>query len=93
MKFPSSPPPPVFPSTIIFNCLNVPDITQSLENLAKAIAILFDGGTQFDIEATYNFPVNDNLSIFPAFYYINSPNNFEDNPDIYVGNVRMQFRL
>ena len=52
-----------------------------------------DGGTQFDLEATYNFPVNDNLSILPAFYYINSPNNFEDNPDIYVGNVRMQFRL
>ena len=52
-----------------------------------------DGGTQFDLEATYNFPVNDNLSILPAFYYVNSPNNFEDNPDIYVGNVRMQFRL
>ena len=52
-----------------------------------------DGGTQFDLEATYNFPVNDNLSILPAFYYINSPNNFEDNPDIYVGNLRMQFRL
>ena len=52
-----------------------------------------DGGTQFDLEATYNFPVNDNLSILPAFYYINSPNNFEDNPDIYVGNVRMQFKL
>ena len=52
-----------------------------------------DGGTQFDLEATYNFPVNDNISILPAFYYVNSPNNFEDNPDIYVGNVRMQFRL
>ena len=52
-----------------------------------------DGGTQFDLEATYNFPLNDNLSILPAFYYVNSPNNFEDNPDIYVGNVRMQFRL
>ena len=52
-----------------------------------------DGGTQFDLEATYNFPVNDNLSILPAFYYINSPNNFEDNPEIYVGNVRMQFKL
>ena len=52
-----------------------------------------DGATQFDLEATYNFPVNDNLSILPAFYYVNSPNNFEDNPDIYVGNVRMQFKL
>ncbi|MCC0179158.1 carbohydrate porin [Waterburya agarophytonicola K14] len=52
-----------------------------------------DGGTQFDLEATYNFPVNSNLSILPAFYFINNPNNFEDNPNIYVGNVRMQFRL
>ncbi|MEM8831725.1 MAG: iron uptake porin [Cyanobacteria bacterium P01_G01_bin.19] len=54
---------------------------------------LGDGGTQFDLEATYHFPINSNLSILPAFYYVNSPNNFEDNPDIYVGNVRMQFRL
>ncbi|MDJ0588649.1 MAG: iron uptake porin [Pleurocapsa sp. MO_226.B13] len=54
---------------------------------------LGDGGTQFDLEATYNFPVNDNLSILPAFYFISNPNNFDDNPDIYVGNVRMQFKL
>ena len=52
-----------------------------------------DRGTQFDLETTYNFPINDNLSILPTFYYINSPNNFADNPDIYIGNVRMQFRL
>jgi hypothetical protein len=52
-----------------------------------------DGGTQYDLEATYNFPVNDNLSILPAFYFTANPNNFEDNPNIYVGNVRMQFNL
>lgn len=52
-----------------------------------------DGGTQYELEATYNFPVNDNISILPAFYFVANPNNFEDNPDIYVGNVRMQFRL
>ena len=66
------------------------DVLDGEEFLASGAG---DGGTQFDLEATYNFPVNDNLSILPAFYYINSPNNFEDNPDIYVGNVRMQFRL
>ena len=66
------------------------DVTDGEEFLASGAG---DGATQFDLEATYNFPVNDNLSILPAFYYINSPNNFEDNPDIYVGNVRMQFRL
>ena len=26
-----------------------------------------DGGTQYDLEATYNFPVNDNLSILLRF--------------------------
>jgi hypothetical protein len=52
-----------------------------------------DGGTQYEFEANYNFPVNDNLSILPAFYLIANPNNFEDNPNIYVGNVRMQFKL
>jgi hypothetical protein len=66
------------------------DVLDGEEYLASGLG---DGGTQFDLEATYNFPVNDNLSILPAFYYINSPNNFEDNPDIYVGNIRMQFRL
>ena len=66
------------------------DVLDGEEFLASGAG---DGGTQFDLEATYNFPVNDNLSILPAFYYVNSPNNFEDNPDIYVGNVRMQFRL
>ena len=66
------------------------DVLDGEEFLASGLG---DGGTQFDLEATYNFPVNDNLSILPAFYFINNPNNFEDNPNIYVGNVRMQFRL
>ena len=66
------------------------DVLDGEEFLASGLG---DGGTQFDLEATYNFPVNDNLSILPAFYYVNNPNNFEDNPDIYVGNVRMQFKL
>lgn len=66
------------------------DVLDGEEFLASGAG---DGGTQFDLEATYNFPVNDNLSILPAFYFISNPNNFEDNPNIYVGNVRMQFRL
>ncbi|MEM8719631.1 MAG: iron uptake porin [Cyanobacteria bacterium P01_G01_bin.39] len=50
-----------------------------------------DGGTQFEFEATYYFPLNFNLAAVPAFYLIANPNNFEDNPNIYVGNLRMQF--
>ena len=52
-----------------------------------------DGGIQYDIEATYFFPVNDNIALVPAFYLIINPNNFEDNPNIYVGNLRMQFQF
>ena len=66
------------------------DVLDGEEFLASGAG---DGGMQLDLEATYNFPVNSNLSILPAFYFISNPNNFEDNPDIYVGNVRMQFRL
>lgn len=50
-----------------------------------------DGGTQYEFEVTYFFPVNDNISLVPAFYLVANPNNFEDNPNIYVGNLRMQF--
>ena len=50
-----------------------------------------DGGTQYEFEATYYYPVNDNIALVPAFYAIANPNNFEDNPNIYVGNLRMQF--
>lgn len=64
------------------------DLTDGEEFLAAGAG---DGGTQKEFEATYNFPVNDNLSLLPAFYLVTNPNNFEDNPDIYVGNVRMQF--
>ena len=50
-----------------------------------------DGGTQFDVEATYYFPVTDNIAIVPAFYVIGNPNNFSDNGTIFVGNLRGQF--
>ncbi len=50
-----------------------------------------DGGTQYEFEATYYYPVNDNIALVPTFYLVSNPNNFEDNPNIYVGNLRMQF--
>ena len=52
-----------------------------------------DGGTQYEFELTYFFPVNDNLALVPAFYLVANPNNFEDNPNVYTGNLRMQFRF
>lgn len=52
-----------------------------------------NGGTQFDIEASYYFPVTDNVSIVPAFYVINNINNFDDNPTVFVGHIRSQFKF
>ncbi len=66
------------------------DVTDGEEFLVSGYG---DGGTQYELETTFNYPVNDNLSILPAFYLVTNPNNFEDNPNIYVGNVRMQFQF
>jgi hypothetical protein len=48
-------------------------------------------GTQYDIEASYSYPLNDNVSLVPAFYAIINPNNISSNPTVFVGNFRMQF--
>ncbi len=50
-----------------------------------------DGGTQYEIEASYYYPINRNIALVPAFYLIGNPNNFDDNSTIYVGNLRFQF--
>lgn len=50
-----------------------------------------DGGVQYEFEATYYYPITNNIAILPAFYLIGNPNNFRDNPNIYVGNLRLQF--
>ncbi len=50
-----------------------------------------DGGVQYEFEAAYFYPLTNNVSLVPAFYLIGNPNNFSDNPNIYVGNLRAQF--
>ncbi|MEG4230200.1 iron uptake porin [Microcoleus sp. N9_B2] len=50
-----------------------------------------NGGTQYEIEATYYFPITDHVSIVPAFYAIGNANNFDNNQTIFVGNLRTQF--
>lgn len=50
-----------------------------------------NGGTQYEIEATYHIPITPNIAIVPAFYVIGNPNNFDNNPTIFVGNLRTQF--
>jgi Carbohydrate-selective porin, OprB family/S-layer homology domain len=52
-----------------------------------------DGGTQYELEAAYFYPLNDKISIVPTFYAIFNPNNFDSNPTVYVGNLRTQFNF
>ncbi|MEM9217526.1 MAG: iron uptake porin [Cyanobacteria bacterium P01_F01_bin.150] len=52
-----------------------------------------DGGVQWEIEAAYFYPITDNIAISPRLYVINNPNNFSDNPTVFVGNLRTQFRF
>ncbi|MBW4580600.1 MAG: iron uptake porin [Tildeniella nuda ZEHNDER 1965/U140] len=50
-----------------------------------------DGGTMYALEASYFYPLNDNLALVPAFYAIFNANNFDSNPTVFVGNLRAQF--
>jgi Carbohydrate-selective porin, OprB family/S-layer homology domain len=50
-----------------------------------------DGGTQVDIEATYSYPLTDEITLVPSIYAIIHPNNFTSNPTVWVGNLRLQF--
>lgn len=50
-----------------------------------------DGGTMYELEASYFYPLSDNLALVPAFYAIFNANNFDSNPTIFVGNLRAQF--
>ncbi len=52
-----------------------------------------NGGTQYDLEMTYYLPLNANIAIVPALYWIFNPNNFDNNPTIFVGNLRTQFNF
>lgn len=62
-----------------------------LSGRSKLVSGGGDGGTQYDIEATYFYPINDNISLVPSFYAILNANNFSSNPTVFVGNLRMQF--
>jgi hypothetical protein len=50
-----------------------------------------DGGIQYEFEANYFYPVTNNIALVPSFFWINNPNNFGANPDVYVANLRAQF--
>jgi len=52
-----------------------------------------DGGTQYDLELSYIYPLTKNISLVPSLYAIFSPNNFSSNPTVYVGNLQAVFNF
>ncbi|MEM9907150.1 MAG: iron uptake porin [Cyanobacteria bacterium P01_D01_bin.44] len=50
-----------------------------------------DGAIQREWEVSYRLPLTDNIALVPSAYWILNPNNFEDNPDIFVFNLQTQF--
>ncbi|MBE9063006.1 iron uptake porin [cf. Phormidesmis sp. LEGE 11477] len=50
-----------------------------------------NGGTQFETEIAYYYPVTDRIALLPSIYVVTEPNNFSDNPSLFVFNLRTQF--
>jgi hypothetical protein len=50
-----------------------------------------DGGTQYDLEFSYIYPLTKNVTLVPSAYFIFSPNNFSSNPTVFVGNLQAVF--
>lgn len=49
-----------------------------------------NGAIEQEFEASYFLPVNDYLALIPTFYLIVNPNQFNNNHNVYVGNLQMQ---
>jgi len=52
-----------------------------------------DGGTQYELEASYFYPLSQNIALVPTFYAIFNANNFDSNPTVFVGSLRTQFNF
>ncbi|WP_434687068.1 iron uptake porin [Pseudanabaena minima] len=50
-----------------------------------------NGGTQYDLEFSYIYPVTKNISLVPSAYFIFNPNNFSGNPTVFIGNLQAVF--
>ncbi|NET72484.1 MAG: iron uptake porin [Sphaerospermopsis sp. SIO1G2] len=52
-----------------------------------------NGGTWYEIEGSYFVPVSSNIALVPSFSVVVNANNFDNNPTIFVGNLRTQFNF
>lgn len=53
----------------------------------------FSNDTPLHFEAFYRYPVNDNISITPGVIWLSSPNQDQDNDDIFIGTLRTTFKF
>ncbi len=60
-------------------------------NSIPSPAVGVNDNEQFNIEAFYRFPVNDNITISPIFSAILNPNNSSIEPNLYQGLIRVVF--
>ncbi len=51
----------------------------------------FENDTPLHLEAFYRYPLNDNISITPGIIWLKSPNQNEDNDDVFIGALRTTF--
>ncbi|MBF2014624.1 MAG: iron uptake porin [Rivularia sp. T60_A2020_040] len=51
----------------------------------------FTNDTPIHIEALYRYPINDNISITPGIIWLKSPNQNENNNDVFIGALRTTF--
>ncbi len=51
----------------------------------------FQNDTPIHVEALYRYPINDNISITPGIIWLKSPNQNENNDDVFIGALRTTF--
>ncbi|MEB3217723.1 MAG: iron uptake porin [Nostocales cyanobacterium 94392] len=51
----------------------------------------FTNDTPLHIEALYRYPLNDNISITPGIIWLKSPNQNDNNSDVFIGALRTTF--
>jgi hypothetical protein len=52
-----------------------------------------NGGTWYEVEGSYFLPISSNIALVPSFSVVVNANNFDDNPTIFIGNLRTQFNF
>ena len=51
----------------------------------------FTNDTPIHVEALYRYPINDNISITPGIIWLQSPNQDDNNEDVFIGALRTTF--